>query len=780
MSSILKTQERFMLALSSNSGGYSLIQMALAMLVVGILAGVFLNIYNQYDKTQRVIASNERVRTSVEAIQKFRNVTGTFPCPAPMNVSRTDASYGRASNYARYLTAPAGAVPTAAGGCAEGICIEQNSRTDLGAGVVLRVRVGAVPFRDLQLDESNSFDAYGSKLWYAVTEDMCNLATYDELRGAINIVNDQGESQTFPANSASFLVISPGENRHGGYSIDGVAQSACGTSTTEQENCRDVTLATSVNTQATYLSQGQQNATVATTYDDYVEYFSSAQTQLWRRTATGSENIVDLANASIGVGENSPMTALDIAQSTVSTSASSDGRVLTTNTTGASESGSLRVNTASDTNARIMAETYCDETGNFCFRPENITGSTGLTCPAGTYAVGIVDGAGKNAEFACRDIPVRCPSGQTFIGFTNVGGFLQPNCSNATSFASCPASTRDMCTTGDVTLSAGPHGTLTSIIYRGSCRGERYRCNNGTWVIDEWWGSCTNNLISSNTTNCNTIDACLTGTYSSTNYTCTGSSNNSATACTCAPCQRDVFGPNCTPPLTGTQSQTRFDYVCDPGNPYTPAFIDPMNPSGTVITPGSCSCSLTSRNIFFDCPAGYLRDAGAPPPAPSATAGTNSWPGDTRKGIYQFQTVDGSCTHVNSGSPVNRCVCNGTDQYSTELSTPPTCKKHRSGTRVVDGTSYDWRFDVYKATVDTGTCTVNPRTLIDAAQFDDRETFWKEISGTMSSDVYDSPPTAIAEPMNSPCSCAVSLGSNTSCYKANAMGKYNVYTCRCE
>jgi type II secretory pathway pseudopilin PulG len=767
-----------------NSAGYTLIQMAMALIVIGVILASFLSVYTQYQIEEKSTKTVDNVNSVISSIQKYRNVFGTFPCPAPMNVARTDATYGIASAYDRYLAT--GAVPVVAGDCAEGICIENNVRNDLPGPPTYRVRVGAIPFRDMQLDEATTYDAYGSRLWYAVTEDMCNLPTFNETRGAINILNDQGETQTVPANAAAFIVISPGINKVGAYGYEGNAQVACGGSI-DSENCRDVSLATSATTTATYLTQFTQDATAATTYDDVLEFFSSAQTQLWRRSAPGSEHIMDMANNSVGIGESSPSATLDIAQSTVSTLAAPTvpitgtayrGTMLTTNQIGSNrEHGALRVGPPGATGSQLQADAYCNEGGTNCFKPENIM-TSGINCPSGTYPVGITSNAvSKNAEFTCTPIAISCPAGQTFAGFNNSSGILSPNCSSATSFASCAATTRTLCSTNDVSLPLSAHNL--SWVYRsaGSCRMQYYRCNNGTWEDASTYGypigSCVNTPTVTSNIACNTGDNCWSGTYSSTTFACGGGSDTRATDCLCNACSTTSTA-SCADPFTGTGATTRFDYVCPGPTPQTPHV--PAVPPSVVTVAASCSCSLTPYNAFYNCPTGFIRSGSAPVLTP------NNWPSDIFRGRYELVNVSGSCTHVPSGSVVDHCTCNTSDTFSTLTPSPPnTCREAQSGSRIVNSTSYDWKYDVYRTTINATTCTPNAPTLESAAQFQNVNTFWREIAGTYISTVDTKPPGIPV--VNEPCDCASNAppGSATgSCVKANNAGKWDSYQCRCD
>lgn len=787
-----------LLSLSIKENGYTLLQMAMALMVIGILFAGFLGIYTQYQTQEKVTKTADRITNAVQSVQKYRNVFGTLPCPAPMNISRGAAStvdpedneYGYASNYARFL--PAGAVPLAAGQCAEGICVEQNTRTDLTApNNVLRVRVGAIPFRNMQLDESDTYDAYGSRLWYAVTEDMCNLTTYNETMGAINIVNDQGETQTTPANSAAFVIISAGVNKIGGYGLDGALQVPCGGSL-DSENCRDVTVVGP--TAATYRTQFVQDATLANSFDDIVEFFSSAQTQLWRRTAPGAEDILDLANQSIGIGIGAPAATLDIAQSAVSTlpippapplPATIDfsipylGDVATTNETVPNrEHGALRVGSG----FQLRANAYCNETGTNCFKPEDFgVGGTGIApCSAGTYPTGITsDIPSKEAVFRCATISTNCPVGQVFTGFTNNAGNLQPNCIDPT-LQFCPARTFSICGANDLTLPASAPTTGWSNSTRGDCRTVWHMCTGGQWEL-AWFSQgperC-NNAPVTRTLQCNAGalpgPTCWAGTYSLTSLACTGAvtNNTRASDCLCQNCNIDVT-PLCPSPQTGNLGTTRSTYVCNPA-PGPNATHDLV--SQTQLTPSNCSCGRTPYNQFYDCQAGYIRNSAAPPLTP------NNWPGDVNKGKYQLVNVDSSCNYV-SGAITDHCTCDTTTRYTAAEPSPPTCKQPKTGSRPVPssgGSSYDWKYSVSEVTIEPTNCQVASTNLLSPAEFEDIQLYWREKPNTLGSPV-PSRPGGTPE-IGESCSCSTYGvgGGDVNCVKPNLGGGFDTFRCRCD
>ena len=741
---------------NTQQSGYTLIQMAIALLVIGIIAGVFLQTYSLYEQTQKMITTQDSVKLAVDKIQIYRQSYGKYPCPSAMNVARTDVNYGTATTYAAYIATPVGT-------CTNGICIEESTRTI--AAVAPRVRVGAIPFRDLQIDEESTFDGYGSRLWYAVTEDMCNLTTFDDTKGGINILNERNESQINPPGSAAFLVLSSGPNKVGAYSKMGTQQAPCSGSA-DIENCRDMSLATQPIVKATYLSSFQTDATAATTYDDTIQYFASATNPLWRRETITSENITNMTTQNVGIGTNTPTSKLTIPQTSVDTA--TGGMAITDTTSSTIQNGALKAD------GKVLATKYCDETKTTnCFQPKDIAGNPasgtgGITCPAGQYPVG-VKSDGTNAKFECKnDIGVFCPANQVLTGFT--GNPRQPQCAPAVVSASCAPSTVTWCGT-PFSLPATTSGTQKQIT-AGDCRKLNYQCNNGNWgVLNDWGGECTDRNWTASNQPCGQG---FTGKYTYSGTVCTGTqTSNWDTACppTCIP-YTTSSSTACPANFSGTGPTTTQTYICS-----SDKRTHVLDPSKTTTSGGACSCSKKSQNTFSSCPTGQKRKASAPNPPTTDTASTNSWPSDIMKGVVSTTTVNTTSCTDNAATTLSYCECNPADIYTTQLGTPPSCKQAKTGTRNVNGTAYDYKYDVFKATMNTTTCTANAATKVDNAQFEDAQYYWREQSGG-ATDTNKSSKGSYPD-INEACTCSSQSGSLKTCARANSNGTYDFYTCQC-
>ncbi|MEK7801451.1 MAG: hypothetical protein AAB276_03260, partial [Pseudomonadota bacterium] len=184
----------------NNQGGYTLLMMAMSLMVIGVISVGGLQAYNIYSVKQKLALNEKRVADIIQKVQAYRQLYGRLPCPASLDAARNSAAYGQESNCADVAT-------IATGNCVGGICVVAGARPLVSP----RVRIGAIPFRVLQADESEVVDAYNNRMLYAVTETLGVAATYSELAGSIDIRNENAASIINPVGSANFVILSAGE-----------------------------------------------------------------------------------------------------------------------------------------------------------------------------------------------------------------------------------------------------------------------------------------------------------------------------------------------------------------------------------------------------------------------------------------------------------------------------------------------------------------------------------------------------------------------------------------
>ena len=84
-----------MKATSGNrESGYSLLQMAIALLVAGVIGGSLLSGYALYEKRLAIQTTEDNVKLAINALQKFKQLNGRLPCPASLGAPYGSAPYG--------------------------------------------------------------------------------------------------------------------------------------------------------------------------------------------------------------------------------------------------------------------------------------------------------------------------------------------------------------------------------------------------------------------------------------------------------------------------------------------------------------------------------------------------------------------------------------------------------------------------------------------------------------------------------------------------------------
>ena len=160
--------------IKNSQRGYSLIEIAIVLAMVGALSATAISIYGNHvvhEKTQET----KEVSTNVAAtVGSFRSVYGRYPCPSPIDAVAGDLDYGLENSDCKAATYGT------AGSCVNGICTAQsaNASSDL-------IVIGTLPFKSMGLRESDIYDGYGDKITYAVTAPLTAAATFNMANGGI-------------------------------------------------------------------------------------------------------------------------------------------------------------------------------------------------------------------------------------------------------------------------------------------------------------------------------------------------------------------------------------------------------------------------------------------------------------------------------------------------------------------------------------------------------------------------------------------------------------------
>jgi len=797
--------------IDKKQSGYTLIQMAISLIVIGLLFSILANFYYQYRSQQSIKETYSNLESALNSISTYYANNGRVPCPAPLTAARNAAGYGAES------ACTSGAIAALApGDCAGGICVEETVRGTL-TGTDRRVIVGTIPFRELQIPEEKSFDGYGSRYVYAVTMSATDDTTYSNLKGAIAVRDANGGSLTDVDGSVLYLVLSPGKTKIGAYGKEGGLNSNCPTgagSPVDSENCNvGFNTGTAADTQSVYVSTQESLGTAATFFDDYVGYFTNNSDPTWKRTAAEPEDIEDLSSNFVGAGTTTP------------------GVDLAVNSTGSTDS--IRVYGTTGTDGTVYTDQVCDETGLNCFDPIVIAGDNsnpgeGMKCPKSTDPVGAIYMVGiENGEAKCSEtVEILCPAGQVLKNFSGTN----PQCVTPP-VTNCPAATFTICNgfSNPVTVNI-PAGSTNAYwpsngsSYEGpagddNCRRERYRCNGTSWVLRDGQGTCKAGVLSGVPTpyaackdflghsgNANGSGVQHFGWDNNvtvqTISTCSGAGTTSqydVSACSCHDGDTlTVTNAACPSPYTGVNKrQITYTAQCEySGNPVNALDLVPRPDLGSAVTPTTarkhfglntgvpddslCSCSNVSRVEFLNCPSGFKRKA-SPSPASFALTPYN-WPATITKGISYDVTVDASCNEVN-GPNNDQCECDTSVSYSHSSTTcaDPVCEEPKTNLITIAGYpgagNVQEGWDVFEDTRNPLAGCTATSTQIQTGNCQAKGFSW--IESHTNGDAYTiQPPNEVGKPCT--CSDHVSTMSTTvPCYRPADASK-TLYFCKCQ
>lgn len=416
MRSTIETEKR------KASSGYTLIELAIVMIVIGVLFVPAIAIYSLYMKEQRFRETSSALSNAYGAVGTFRSLYGRYPCPADPTIAPGQPGYG----------------------------LEDCTLTPVvGNNAALanpNVLIGALPYRQMNMAEADSIDGYGNRLTYAVTQALTDPGTFSVTLGGISVVDPDGNSAVQPPDTAHFVVLTHNERADGALTRFGTVVGVCpAPPSPENENC---------NGDATFVS-----SPLRADFDDMVAYMSDRSIDPWRYSTADQNDIRlrDLTGMALGVpvGVPPPVSAtVDVEEKFMG----DDGAQLFVEKSDLPDTG------------RVMSDRICDENATNCFDPglvgktfDAMTDTPGvgnLMCPPGEFLVGIAG----SAPICDTKVWFSCPAGKFVRGFNPTGGIVcdfepPPGCAAESVAATC-GDTRTI----DATYSGG-----YSYAYSGEC-----------------------------------------------------------------------------------------------------------------------------------------------------------------------------------------------------------------------------------------------------------------------------------------------------------------------
>ena len=238
--------------------GFTLIELSVVMVIIGLLTVALLKLYETYNKGAVITATSDNIKAANAALQKYQDDNGFYPCPADPLDPR-----GMATDCA----AP---VPPGSG-----------IRVVTGTGG-REVRIGAMPLLDRSgqtklISGSQTLDGWKNRLTYAVTTNMAiDPTSFVPGQGAIIVKAEDGTNLTTNGN---ILVLSHGENGEGAFTSTGVQVGVCPAGTKDAENCND---------DAIFLSAPRSYALGVNYNDDHMEFSTATAVETTKACPAGS------------------------------------------------------------------------------------------------------------------------------------------------------------------------------------------------------------------------------------------------------------------------------------------------------------------------------------------------------------------------------------------------------------------------------------------------------------------------------------------------------------
>ncbi len=383
--------------------GFTLIDVAIALMVIGLLTAPLIAQYNNYARTAETLTMDTNFGKANEAIRQFYFTNGRYPCPADPTLNETSPLYGEEDPSLCDPTIPDN----------PNIAIAPARDVDTVAGVD-NVWIGTLPFKDLKLTPKEALDPWGNKINYAISSLLAvptlndpfgafnsgyGLITITQAMSLTNGVCDPTVAQPPPVTNIHYAFYSNGRDGVGAYNANGLQAQACpaGGATLDEENCNN-------DANFTFPTCATGDVAGANFYDD--RFFdknmdtelAQTPTKMWKPGANQNDTGTDVGY--IGVANPDPQSALDVV-------------------------GNIRAerSTLDPTKTGLAhASEYCDPTGTDCFEAKTIAGDDpNMACTDGQGMSGIGSNKAKCSQSLSTVAAYNCKTGE-YISGISAGG----------------------------------------------------------------------------------------------------------------------------------------------------------------------------------------------------------------------------------------------------------------------------------------------------------------------------------------------------------------------
>ncbi len=224
--------------------GFTLVEIAVVILILGLLTAMIMRVMEPVLQSYQMDITDRHMEKVKDALENYVLDNDAYPCPAEMNLAKSDSGYGEATDCAS--PPPPGVEETLTGRDGEA------------------VRIGAIPVKTLNIPFKYIADGWGNKFTFAVSVPLTNDMSFDNDSGAIFIEDADNNSVTSIPGNAHYVILSHGPNGAGAFTKFGQSSSnECLVGEVEGENCDN---------DAVFISSSRRSGLQL--YDDVIHYQS--------------------------------------------------------------------------------------------------------------------------------------------------------------------------------------------------------------------------------------------------------------------------------------------------------------------------------------------------------------------------------------------------------------------------------------------------------------------------------------------------------------------------
>ena len=289
--------------------GFSLIEVAVGIIILGLLIGGLFQAYSTYIKQKTADMNFESHDKITQALALYLQENGAFPCPADPTLTPANADFGK-----EMVDDP-----------------DSNPDTEDKCDGYVKggVAIGTVPVYDLNIPFTQISDAYGNKITYAVTEALTHPLSFDSSR-EIEVETSSGATQ-----EVQFVLVSHGADKKGAFlRLANTTAYPCGDTSGDSQNCDwadELTGAGGPADAVRFVDNDiatQPDPTNVNHFDDMLTYsLAMGESTLWgiARNGTNGLNVVNRDISQVGIGTDSPNAKLHVSGGNIIVAPGSDG-----------------------------------------------------------------------------------------------------------------------------------------------------------------------------------------------------------------------------------------------------------------------------------------------------------------------------------------------------------------------------------------------------------------------------------------------------------------------